>query len=209
MKSVTVEDLSQVSADDLARALNDRLTQEGNPFWPNEVFKLFAAHGVLPCVDAFMARIRNGGCEIGFILRNTGFYKGRWWDVGGRVNQGESYSEAITRHVRETLGDKVKFHLVPGQNWNKPAFVAQYGPREFILAEEESAGHEPSKFCTSPTWIIELENEDFEFVTTNYGGQEAAEVRFFPLDKLPYGDELGYGGDATVYAVAEYVRDNM
>lgn len=197
--------LRNVSTDLLAKTLRERLLKENNPVWPYEVFLLFAALGILPCVDAFPIRFRNSKPEMGFILRNTGFYTGCWWDMGGRMNAGESFSQAMNRHVRETLG--VGFRLLPGQSWNNPAYLGQYGPRPFLLSPDEYAGHEPSKWCTSPTWLVELESEDFVFGSTTHGGQEAKELRWFALDDLPYGN-LGYGGDSTVQACAEWIRKN-
>ena len=205
MSDNTLDNVLQgISTDLLAKTLRERLVLENNPVWPYEVFLLFAALGILPCVDAFPMRVRNGKPEIGFIMRNTGYYKGHWWDVGGRMNAGESFSEALTRHVRETLG--VGFRLWPDQSWNSPAYIGQYGPRAFSLARDdnENAGHEPSKWCIAPTWLIELESEKFVFGSTVHGGQEATELRWFTLSDLPYG-KLGYCGDETVKACARWI----
>lgn len=202
-----ISDLKDIPTDFLTKVLRERLVEANDPVWPYEVFLLFAALGILPCVDAFPVRIRDNKPEMGFILRNTGFYKGSWWDIGGRMNIGESFSQALNRHVRETLG--VGFRLLPGQSWNSPAYLGQYGPKAFSLSceESENAGHEPSKWCISPTWLIDLESEDFIFGSTAHGGQEARELHWFDLDRLPYG-KLGYSGDTTVRACADWIRNN-
>lgn len=205
-------DLNSVSPDELAKALRERLVAEGKTrFWPKEVYELYRLISLFPCVDAFPVRWRGLKIpEIGFILRNTGTYKGRWWDIGGRVTRGESLSQAMKRHVTETLG--VDFSLIQGQTWNRPFWVSEHYPEgtdSLSLEEGEFAGfQEPNNYSLAPTYLIELASEDFKFGSTAHGGQEAGDFRWFPLDNLPF-DNLAYGGEHTVRACAEWVRTNL
>lgn len=199
--------LKDVSLGDLVEALRERMTEEGTLVtWPVEVFELIRTIALIPCVDAFPVRWRDGRIEMGFIRRNTGFYKGRWWNIGGRLMVGESLSDALTRHVRETLG--VDFHLVPGLGWNAPVGIFQYGPEMFSTLQDEKFGHDPSKWTIAPTYLVELEGKEFTFGATAYGGQETKELRWFALDRLPFGDDLAYGGDDTVRACAAWLGRN-
>lgn len=204
-----VVDLGSVSTDILAKTLCERLVAEGTTVvWPLEVFNLVRKIASIPCVDAFPVRWRGLQIpEMGFIYRNTGFYRGKWWCIGGRLNIGESFGHSLTRHVQEALG--VGFSLAPGLSWNKPVYVGQYSPSPIPLLEGEYAGHEPSKFCPSNTYLIELESENLTFGSTAHGGQEAKEFRWFPIDALPPEDEIAYGGQATVRACKRWISDNL
>ncbi len=200
--------LGEASTNELALALRERLfADETTVVWPLEVFNLVRTIAVMPCVDAFPVRWRGRSSpEIGFILRNTGRFKGKRWCIGGRLNIGESFGHSLTRHVREALG--VGFSLAPGLSWHHPAYVGQYAPSAIPLLEGENLGSEPSKYCPSNTYLIELASEDFKFGSTAHGGQEAGDFRWFPLSHLPY-DNLAYGGEHTVRACAEWVRTNL
>src|SRR3989344_3246233 len=209
-EAVTRVDLSRASTDDLASELDERIVRDGldSGFLSNPLFAVKRDLAILPCVDAIPVRFRGLRVpEMGFILRNTGFYKGRWWCIGGVIAKKESFSRALRRNVQETLG--VGFSLGPGLSWNRPAYVGQYTPNLLDLERGEYAGHEPSKDCTSNTYLIELDSEDFKFGSTAHGGQEAGGFRWFPLHSLPQGDEIGYGGDDTVRECAKWIVDNL
>ncbi len=199
--------LDRLSADDLARALLERLTPEEKIVWPKELYALLTELTPLPCVDAFPVHMtQSGEPEIGLIVRNTGLYKGRWWCIGGRVWYGESFGCALTRNVRETLG--VGCTLMPGdQSWNRPVFVSQQGPTAVKLLRGEYWGDEPSKQCPSNTYAVRLKSEEFVFGSTAHGGREASTIGWFPLDMLPW-NKLAYSGTATLQAVADWVRKN-
>ena len=200
-----MKDLKNVSTDELAMALRERMLATDVRVWPTEVYNLVTAISPITCVDAFPIRMGSVGLEMGFIRRNTGFYKGRLWCVGGRVNVGESFSEALTRHVRGTLG--VGFVLHAGISWNKPVCAMQYPPQPITVADGESSGHDPSKHAIASTYLIHLESESFSYGSTAHGGQEAASVEWFPADELPPENEIAYGGAATVRMCAEWLRD--
>lgn len=199
-----------IPTDEVARELRKRMAKSKEAMWPFEVYKLVTSIAIIPCVDAFPVRWR--GLEIpemGFILRNTGFYKGKWWSIGGRMSIGESLSACLQRQVRETIG--VGFSLVPGVSWNQPVLVAEHSPEDISLSLEqgEFAGREPTKHSVSSTYLIEFEGEKFEFGSTAHGGQEAAEFRWFRIDDLPKREQIAYGGEVTVQLCARWIRDNL
>ncbi len=203
-------DLASVSTDDLARTLRERLLAEPNPVWPFEVYKLVAAIGIIPCVDGFPVRLNKGDLfpEIGFIRRGTGHYAGKWWCVGGRINQGESFGFALKRHFRETLSVDISLPLV-GLDWNRPVLVSQHGPEKPQVQPGEFAGDEPSKYCIAPTYLVKLESEALVFDATAHGGQEAMDFRWFPVNALPPEEEVAYNGMRTVQACVNWVFENM
>ncbi len=200
-------DLTKVPTDELLTTILGRLTLEELVVWPKGQFYSFVTRLTpLPCVDAFPMRRGKGETELGLILRNSGFYKGKWWCIGGRVWSGESFGVALTRNIRETLG--VGFTLAPGdQSWNKPVFMSQQAPMALAVLEGELQGHEPSKQCSANTYVVVLDSEDFTFGSTTHGGQEAGGFRWFPLDEIPW-RLLAYGGRGTVRAVVDWIQRN-
>lgn len=208
MSKMEERDLGFFSTNEIAIELRRRMTERNWSSLSNEVYNLLTSISVIPCVDAFPARWRRGRIpEIGLIRRNTGQYQGKWWCVGGRLNLGESFSQALKRHIREVLG--VDFSLAPGLSWNNPAYVGQYAPVSILLAQGEYAGHEPSKYCTSNTYLVGLHSEEFVFGATAHGGQEASEFRWFAVNDLPPKREIAYGGEETLQACRRFALSNL
>tara|TARA_Y100000310_G_scaffold297489_1_gene330544 strand:- start:8198 stop:8830 length:633 start_codon:yes stop_codon:yes gene_type:complete len=206
---VAVVDLADVETHVIARVLNERL--DGVSFLPDGVYELFAEHSIMPCVDGFPVQMGPEVPEMLFIRRETGKYTGFWWCVGGLVKvfveetgEGESLSTAMIRHFQSTLG--VGIVLPQGCAWNKPVMVAQHAPYELDVAEGEFAGDEPSKHCISPTFLVKLQSQDFEFGTGADGRKEAGDFRWFPVDALPPDEEIAYRGQNTVRVMAEACR---
>lgn len=203
--------LVNVSTDELAEEIRGRMIEENDPFWPREVWELFTAIGVISCVDGFPIRRRERQVpEMGFIVRNTGPYKGKnmKWCIGGKINRGESFGQALKRHFRETLG--VGISLAPGLTWNRPVLVSQHGPKRLQVQQGEFAGDEPTKYCIAPTYLVVLKcGEGFTFGSTTHGGQEASNLLWFSLNALPGEEEIAYGGRRTVLACAAWARKNL
>lgn len=175
---------------------------------PLEVYKLFTELMPIITVDMIPCRFFEGRWQLGFIVRNTGLFKGKLWIVGGRVNLGESIEEALNRNMESDL--MVGMKLLPGLSWFNPAFVLQYyhqpdKPEEAPLSPD--FGHEPSKHCVSLTYLVELEDGEVSFGATAHGGQEASGFNWYYLDELPPKEEFAYGGyETTILRAAQYLR---
>jgi ADP-ribose pyrophosphatase YjhB (NUDIX family) len=205
-------------ADVLGKLLID-LVKGMSKMLPLNVFKLLTELSPVPCVDMIPCRRREGKWQLGFILRNTGFFTGKFWIIGGRINLGESIGEALDRNMRSDL--MVGMKLFPGLSWFNPAFVSQYyhAPEDPSMpplldgsglekTQRDDFGHEPSKHCISQTYLVQLESEDVSFGSTAHGGQEASGFEWFDIDNLPPVEEVAYGGyDVTIMRAVRFLRN--
>ena len=133
------------------------------------------------CVDIVPLRVEAGAVkQVGLILRDAPDQGRRWCLVGGRVWRNETLAEAVTRHIQETMGPEIRFHLDPDA---QPIYVAQYFPTR------------------RPVGVIDLRQHS---VAMNYcvriGGEvatggEAHEFRWFDVNRLPSPDEFGFEQD--------------
>ncbi|MEK7506047.1 MAG: hypothetical protein AAB572_00385 [Patescibacteria group bacterium] len=191
----------------LARVLGWLIKGSEN-FLPFEVFKLLTEISPITCVDMFPCRMYKGRWQLGLITRNTGFFRGKLWDIGGRINLGEPILDAFRRHMNIDLGVSVKFF--PGLDWFKPAFIAQYyhlpdNPYKPSLLPD--FGHEHSKHSIALTYLVQLGDGEISFGSTEHGGQEVSNLQWFDLDNIPSKEKIAYGGyETTVLRVVEYLK---
>jgi len=151
---------------------------------------------VLPIVCVDVLAVRHAAptdrlAEVGLIWRHTPDRGPRWCLIGGRVRYGESIHAAVTRHVRDTLGDEVQFDV---SRWREPLFVAQYAPtaREGFL-------HDPRKHAVALTYALDV-------VGAPAPQNEALDFRWFPVDQLPPSGDFGFGQDRVVAACMDRLQ---
>ncbi len=92
-----------------------------NSYWMSEdEYKFVTEHTPIPTVNLVIIRGNKKDLEVLLLVRKTGYAKGKWCMIGGRVRISESLEQAIERHV-EDLGVKVKIVSPFGPNY--PAFI--------------------------------------------------------------------------------------
>ena len=182
-------DLSTISTADLLREAAGREDiRDKDGVLSYEAFDLIRRLSPLLAVDGIPIRMNETkGLEVGFIRRNTGFYKGRLWSIGGRVLVGETPHTALRRAFKRDLGVEIVF--VTG----KPSAVGTY-VRDLDLAEELGVGHCPDYQTSPPIFLVWMKSEKMVFGSTAHGGQEAGGFEWFPVDQLPPEEEFGYRG---------------
>lgn len=124
-----------------------------SPWLSDELWATIQDSVPIVCVDVVPVRKDESGrvVQVGMIRRFAPFRNGMTWcHVGGRVNLHESLSEALKRHVAETLGVDVDFGVDP-----QPLHVMQY----FRTKDEReglSSGWDPRKHAVALSYILEL-----------------------------------------------------
>lgn len=92
-----------------------------NSYWMNEEeYELVTNLTPIPTVNLIILRGIGENLEVLLLIRKTGYAKGRWCIIGGRVMLGEVLKEAINRHAAD-LGVKVR--IIPPFEHNFPCYI--------------------------------------------------------------------------------------
>ncbi len=124
------------------------------------------------CVDVVPIRDGEDGLEVGLIERTFPGSGARvWCHLGGRVQHGETVTEALTRHVTETVeGARLELPADP-----QPDYVMQWFPS--ALRTDPTFGDDPRKHAVSLCFGLRL-GED---LVARSGG-EGLDLRWFPAE---------------------------
>lgn len=184
-------DLTNVKTHALLKELlarKDLINEQGMTVYP-EGYSLITKMTPLPCTDGVPVRMRQDGTVEGaLIVRGSGFYKGKYTMIGGRVAYGRTLASALEAHFKTDLG--VQLQML--SDWTHPDFVFQYFPQK-----QEGCGHDPSKHAIALTYLVTLRNSDMQYGTTSHGGQEALGLQWFSFRNRPPSDEFGYNHDVS------------
>lgn len=199
--------IAEFSTEDLARELVTRpdiLRPDGlcNP----AVWALRKALGKIVCVDstAFRFCAHNKFLEVLGIRRKTGPYPSKLCLVGGVIAREESIEEAVRRHWRTDLGCEITL-VTP---WYQPVCVHQDMPPAPDGSVRPDFNPEPTKWNIGVVHIVRIVgNQEFQFGSTELGGQEAYGVEWLSLNTLPGESEFAYGFRGIFQCCLEYLRD--
>jgi ADP-ribose pyrophosphatase YjhB (NUDIX family) len=155
-----------------------------NPNWltPDD-WKWVQDHVPVACVDVLPVRVGDDGStiiKVGLIHRDTPHQGRRWCMVGGRLWRDESFPEAATRQLRETLGERIRFD-VPADV--EPLYVSQY-----FVEQRPDSFHDPRQHAVTMNLIVPVTGE----ITP---GGEAFGFNWFDPKSLPSLDKWGFGQD--------------
>jgi len=139
------------------------------------------------CVDAAPLRVDAAGeiQRIGLIFRETPHQGRKWCMVGGRVFRNESLAEAMGRHLRETLGDALRFQIRPDE---QPLYVSQY-----FTHQREVGTLDPRQHAVAMNYCVAVEGD------VSAAG-EALDFGWFSPSELPPSEEFGFGQDLVLAA---------
>lgn len=137
------------------------------------------------CVDAVPLRRSASGeaLQVGLILRDTPHQGRRWCMVGGRVMRDQTLAEALTRHLRQTLGDAVQFSI--GED-PQPLYVSQY-----FTARRPVGVIDPRQHSVAMNYCVDVRGD----VTA---GGEAHDFAWFEPGRLPPREQLGFEQDRVL-----------
>ena len=142
-------------------------------YMSDEEYALVTRKTPIPTVNLIILKKNKNKWEILLIIRKTGYAKGNWCFIGGRVKIGETLSDALKRQ-EEDLGVKVK--ILPPFNPNFPSYI------------DDRLGQDQTKQSVSIIYPAKIVSGKLKYEGEEYGG-----YKWFPVDKLPkiaYGQKL-------------------
>jgi ADP-ribose pyrophosphatase YjhB (NUDIX family) len=145
----------------------------------------------IACVDIFAWSGEKTVDRVGLIFRDTPMGRPGWCLVGGRLMFEETLAEGITRQLRETLGDAIRFSVEAEPT---PIYVAQYFPRR-----RDAGLIDPRQHALGMVFAVKVRGE------VRAQG-EARNFRWFEVEKLPRSEAFGFGQRAVVEACLEKMK---
>lgn len=143
---------------------------------PEERWQYIQSVIPIACVDVVVVRRPVGHRRvesIGLITRTNPFgSQPIWCHVGGRIDLGETISEAVSRHVRESL--TVEADIAPDI---QPGYVMQWFPEP----ASSIYGRDPRKQAVSLCFLVDLPESE----TPIPGGEALRFGWFTPSESLP------------------------
>lgn len=157
------------------------MTDKRKPTWLNErEYQLITKKTPIPTVNLVIIR-QNVGCwEILLLIRKTGYAKGKWCMIGGRIRIHESLEHAINRQATEL---KVKVKIISPFDSNFPAFI------------DDRSTQDKTKHPISLVYPVVITSGKVREEGEEYNG-----YKWFPIDKLP---EIAYGQNLQIKKTIE------
>lgn len=93
---------------------------KGNYYMSDEEYLLITQKTPIPTVNLVILDRSRNPWQVLLLVRKTGYAKGSWCIIGGRIRIDESLSKALKRQVEDL---KVKVRIVPPFNPNFPSFI--------------------------------------------------------------------------------------
>ena len=155
-----------------------------SPYWMSDEEYLFVTKKTpIPTVNLVILRKVGNNWKILLLIRKTGYAKGQWCIIGGRVYVGESIKEAIDRQASDL---EVKVKIIPPFNSNFPSFIDDQ--------ENQDKTKSPLSFVY-PAEIVSGEVRE--------EGEEYKGYKWLSIDKLP---EIGYGQKLQIEKTIEQLK---
>ena len=154
-----------------------------DPYWiPSPEYERILAAVPILCVD--LLPLRDEGNRVGLILRDTYDDKQGWCMIGGAVRRTEDLKAALDRHLKSTLGERVRWEALPPE----PQAVVEYLPDA-----DPVEPHDPRKHAVALTYAAVL-------VGDPHPQDEAIDFRWF--DRAELADvAFGFGQGPAVARV--------
>ncbi|MCL4366148.1 NUDIX hydrolase, partial [Patescibacteria group bacterium] len=140
-------------------------------FWMSDAeYALVTDKTPIPTVNLVILRKKGDIWEVLLLVRKTGYAKGRWCMIGGRIWKGETLQAAIQRHAKD-LAIKVK--ILSPFNVNFPSYI------------DGRNNQDKTKQPISIVYPAEIISGE-----VREEGEEYEGFRWFPINKLP---QIAYG----------------
>lgn len=160
------------------------MTKKKNTWLSEEEYKLVTDKTPIPTVDLVILRNSKKGWEVLLLVRKTGYAKGKWCIIGGRIWKNEKIRDAIKRQA-DDLGVQVK--IIPPFNENFPVMVND--DSKLDLTKHPISSVYPVKIVGG---MIREEGEEYKG------------FRWFPVNKLP---PLAYDHKNEIVSAIKRLKD--
>lgn len=153
-------------------------------FWMSEKEYLLVTKKIpIPTVNLVILRRYKNNWEILMLTRKTGYAKGQWCIIGGRVYIGESLNQAIDRQADDL---KVKVKILPPFNSNFPSFI------------DDQKNQDKTKSPLSFVYPVEIKSGE-----VREEGKEYKCYEWFPINNLP---QIAYGQKLQIRKCIEQLK---
>lgn len=158
---------------------------DNNLSWmTDEEYKLVTQKTPIPTVDMVVLRKNKNILETLLLIRKTGYEKGKWCIIGGRVLKGETLQEAINRHISD-LG--VQVSIIPPFSPDFPTWV------------DGNPNQDKTKQSITHVYPVTITGGE-----VRKEGEEYSGFKWFPADQLP---EMAYDHQNEVQITLKRMED--
>ena len=160
----------------------------GDKWIPDEEYRLIRARVPIVCVD-LLPLTYEPKLRVGLIRRATYNKSYGWCLIGGAVLIDEPLDNAVTRHLRATLGNGLS--IVPGT-------LRMITVAEYFRQPRPQSLYDPRKHAVALTHVGVCTGD-----ATPAG--EAVDFRWFRIDSLPLSADFGFGQDRVVHSLIKAI----
>lgn len=159
------------------------ITQKRYHWMSDKEYKLVVKKTPIPTINLVILQTIKKGWEILLLVRKTGYAKGSWCMIGGRVWIGETLEKAIRRHASD-LGIKVR--IISPFDPNFPSFI------------DDRKNQDKTKHPISLIYPAEIISGQ-----VRKEGEEYKGFKWFPIDSLP---KIAYGQKLQIKKTIERLK---
>lgn len=153
-------------------------------FWmSDEEYLLVTKKTPIPTVNLVILRKNKDDWNVLLLVRKTGYAKGAWCIIGGRVWVGETLKQTIDRQAEDL---KVKVKVISPFNSNFPSFIDDQ--------KNQDRTKSPLSFVY-PVAIVSGEVRE--------EGEEYKGYKWFPINKVP---KTGYGQKKQIEKTIKHLK---
>lgn len=153
-------------------------------FWmSDDEYELVTQKTPMPTVNLVILRKTKNSWELLLLIRKTGYAKGDWCMIGGRVWKGETLQAAIQRQANDLA---VKVKILSPFNPNFPSFI------------DDRNNQDETKHPISLIYPAEIISGQ-----VREEGEEYKGFKWFPINKLP---KIAYGQKLQIKKTIERLK---
>ena len=123
----------------------------GMAYLPDDLYRQIESSMPIPCVDFVATRTAPDGTREYGLIRRQSPYGQVWCHLGGRIQRGETITEALQRHANDTLGAGLDLPIDP-----QPAYTYQWFPSADTPSDGTPFGRDERKHSIGMAFLADL-----------------------------------------------------